>query len=209
MRRMRIRTIRRGLSLLELMLALTVTALVAAAISGMMGAVTTGVSSRRDSRTVMVRASAAESRLSAYVAPSRCILDAEVAALVLWLNDDRESDTVHATEIRWLLFDSGSGCLNMYYVSFPAGWTQVAKDLEDKEYLLGTDWMAVLDTFATKGWIAGFTLVDGLESLTIEVDQANPLAASHVAITMNFTTEAGSLESAVAATIRMHLTPAS
>ena len=54
---------KRGLSLLELILALSVTASVALAITGMMGAVSTGVEGRRDTRSVLVLANAAASRL--------------------------------------------------------------------------------------------------------------------------------------------------
>ena len=49
------RRIRPGLTLIELLVSLAITALVAAAIAGMLAAVTTGISTRRDNRTVMVR----------------------------------------------------------------------------------------------------------------------------------------------------------
>lgn len=200
-------TIRRGMSLLELMLALTVTALVAAAISGMMGAVSTGVSSRRDGRSVMVRASAAESRLSAYVSPSRCILDAGANSLVVWLKDERESNTVHGTEIRWLLFDAGAGTLDVYYVKFPDVWAQAAKDLEDREHARDSNWTTVLNYYDSKGWIADFPLVDGLSSVAITTNHATALNARHVSANLGFETETGVLQTAVAATIRLHLPP--
>ena len=200
-------TTRRGMSLLELMLALTVTALVAAAISGMMGALSAGVSSRRDGRSVMVRASAAESRLSAYVAPCRCILSADPTSLVLWLSDERESGTVHGAEVRWLLFDAGTGTLDVYYVKFPDGWAQAAKDLEDREHARDSNWMTVLNYYDSKTWIASFSLVDGLSSAAISTNHATALNARHVSMNLGFETETGMLETAVAATIRLHIPP--
>ena len=134
---------KRGLSLLELILALSVTAIVALAITGMMGAVSTGVEGRRDTRSVLVLANAAASRLSSYVAPSCCILSVGGSDITLWFNDSRESDTVHATEIRWLTFDSEAGTLAVNYVEFPSAWSKAACDLADEEYAADASWAGV------------------------------------------------------------------
>ncbi|UCD75598.1 MAG: prepilin-type N-terminal cleavage/methylation domain-containing protein [Phycisphaerales bacterium] len=202
-------TTRRGLTLLELMLALTVTALVAAAISGMMAAVTTGVNSRRDSRAVMVRASAAESRVSAYVAPSRCVLRVNPVSLVLWMSDDRESETVHATEVRWLLFSPESGSLDVCYVKFPDSWTQAAKDLQDQVHPRDSDWILVLSTYRSNGWTVEYPIVDGLDNARFSADSDIPLDARHVSIDLKFHTETGSMDTTIAATINRHLVPVS
>lgn len=203
------RPILRGLTLLELMLALVVTALIAGAISGMMSAVTAGVSTRRDNRSTMVGASAAAARLSAYVAPSCCLLDAVGSNLVLWNEDSRESETVHATEIRWLIFDAGSGTYEVRFVSFPPEWSQAAKDLEDHEYGLATNWMSVLSTYQSKGWIASMPLVDGLASVAIATDAFDPLDSRHVNFRLGFATSEGTMDVCVAATVRLHQVPSS
>ena len=198
---------RRGLSLIELMLALMVTALIAGAISGMMGAVTTGVSTRKDTRTVMVRANAAATRLAAYIAPSRCVLDAADGVLVLWLDDARESGTVHATEVRWLLFDAESGAIEAHLVSFPEEWSQAARDLEDTEHPATSDWLDVLTDFRTKGWTASMPIVDGLDAVTIQSDDAEPLAARHVSLQLAFETTTAAQPVMVTSTIRLHQPP--
>jgi prepilin-type N-terminal cleavage/methylation domain-containing protein len=203
------RPIMRGLTLLELMLALVVTALIAGAISGMMSAVTAGVSTRRDNRSTMVGASAAAARLSAYVAPSRCILGIVGSDLVLWHADSRESGTVHATEIRWLVFDAVEETYDVRFVSFPAEWSQAAKDLEDNEYTLSTNWMSVLSTYQSKGWIASMPLVDGLASVAIATDAVDPLDSRHVNFRLGFATTEGAMNVNVASTIRFHQTPSS
>ncbi|MDY7109172.1 MAG: prepilin-type N-terminal cleavage/methylation domain-containing protein [Planctomycetota bacterium] len=203
------RSIPRGLTLLELMLALVVTALIAGAISGMMSAVTAGVSTRRDNRSTMVGASAAAARLSAYVAPSCCILDIVGSDLVLWREDSRESGTVHATEIRWLVFNAVDGTYDVCFVSFPPGWSQAARDLEDNEYTLATNWMSVLSSYQSKGWIASMPLVDGLDSVGIATDAVDPLDSRHVNFRLGFATTEGAMDVCIASTIRLHETPSS
>jgi hypothetical protein len=189
------------------MLALMVTALIAGAISGMMGAVTAGVGTRKDTRTVMIRANAAATRLSAYIAPSRCVLHADTGALVLWLEDSRQSDTAHATEVRWLLFDEDAGTIEAHLVSFPDGWSQAAQDLEDTEHAATANWLDVLQSFRDLGWTASMPIVDGLEDVSVEIDQPNPLQARHVTMDLAFETTTAAQQVMVTSTIRLHQPP--
>ena len=199
--------IRRGMTLLELMLALVITAMIAGAISGMMDAVSIGVSTRRDSRATMVGASAAASRLSAYIAPSRCLLSAGGSDLALWLDDSRESDTIHATEIRWLLFDSGAGEISVHFVSFPSEWSQAAKDLEDNEYASDSNWNSVLAYYQSRGWTVAMPLVDGLDSISISTDKPGALDSRHVIFNLGFQTGEGTFDVTASATISIHHQP--
>ena len=66
---------RRGLTLIELVLALAITAMVAAAIAAMVGAITSGEMSRRDNRDTIVRTYTATTRLSAYIASCMSVLE--------------------------------------------------------------------------------------------------------------------------------------
>jgi hypothetical protein len=200
---------RRAMSLLELMLALVVTAMVAGAISGMMHAVTTGVVTRRDSRSTMVGANTAAARLGAYIAPARCLLDVDGPDVVVWLNDARESGTVHATEIRWLLFDTDAGTIDVHFVDFPDGWSRSARDLEDQEYSSGTNWSTVLSSYQGKNWTSSITLVDGLDAVGVIRDETDPIDARHLMYELSFETSDGTMDIDVAATIRMHQPPSS
>src|SRR5438552_9817226 len=87
----------RGLTLLELLLAMTITVMIGAGMVAMLGAVNSGVGDRRDTRLTMMRAAAARSRITDYLGPSRCVLAISGANLTLWLADTRKSGTVHAT----------------------------------------------------------------------------------------------------------------
>lgn len=197
----------RGLSLLELLLSLAITAVVAMAVTGMLGAVSTGVEGSRSTRSVMILANAAASRLSAYITPSRCVLGVNGPDLTLWFDDARESNTVHASEIRWLVFDANSGSYSVHYVQFPEGWTQAARELEDHEYPANSNWSAVLAAYAASGWIATRTLVDQLASVDITLDGASAQASRVVSIELGFETDAGVSSVTVASSLTQHSPP--
>lgn len=198
---------RRGLTTLELMLALAITAVVAIAISGMLAAVSQGVVSRQDNRAIMVRVHAAQSRLAAYINPSRCLLDATATDLVIWLDDARESGTVHATEIRWLRYDATDGAIDVFWVHFPDAWTQVAKDLADLEYAPAQDWNAVFDYYQSNGWMLSLRLVDGLEWAVVSIDQGTALESRQVQFDLATQTHDQPLVQRVTSTIAIHQPP--
>jgi len=198
---------RRGLSLLELMLSIAITTMVAAAIAAMLGAVSTGVGSRRDSRTSMLLANAAQFRLGAYIAPARCVLDMGSSGLVLWEIDSRAGETVHATEVRWLLYDKANGEIGVYWVNFPDSWGQAARDLDDQQCASNEDWMALFASYHAKGYTSGQVLVDGLADLDIVADQADALDARHVMFSMQFAAQAEPVTVLVTGTIRSHQVP--
>ncbi len=199
----------RGLTLLELMLALSITTIVAAAIAGMLSAVTAGVGTRRDARSVMVRAGAAQARLAAYIIPCSSLLASDGSSLVVWLEDSRASDTVHATEVRWLSYDAAAGAIDVHLVDFPDTWTQAARDLADVQYAAGADFNAVLSSYQGNGWISTLRLVDGLDSLTVTTDSANILDSRTVDYALAFQTSQTPVPVRVSATIRAHEKPAS
>lgn len=200
------RTIR-GLTMLELLLALSITALVAAAIAAMMGAVTSGITTRRDSRALMVRANTAQTRLAGYFTPCRSLLAADGSGVVLWLDDARQSDSVHATEIRWLVFDSTAGTLDVHFVQFPAGWSELEKQLADQLYPPTADWNAVRAEFDGNGWLTRLTLIDGLASFSASTDQPTALDSRHVTFGLDFRVHETTAAVRLFATIRLHQPP--
>lgn len=197
----------RGLSLLELLLSLAITAVVATAVTGMLGAVSTGIEGGRSTRSVMILANAAASRLSAYITPSRCVLGVDGADVALWFDDARESKTVHASEIRWLQFDQDAGAYVVNYVKFPDGWTKAACELADAEYPANSNWSAVLATYTAKGFIATRTLVDQLASVDVTLDGNLAQASRVVSIEFAFETETGAVNVPVTSSLTQHTAP--
>ena len=200
---------RRGLTLLEFVLALAITAMVGAAVSAMLASVASGQRLRRDNHAYVIRTHVATSRLAAYVGPARCFLEAGGGDLVVWINDSRESGTVHATEIRWLIFNPLEGTIDVHYVDLPDEWTEVTMGLEDLEYPLGTDWSSVLSSYQTKGLVSKLTLLDGLATVNVSIDQAAALDSRQVIYDLEFQTEGEALPQTISATIFIHRPPTS
>jgi len=200
---------RRGLTLIELIMALAITAMVAAAIGAMASAVASGEMSRRDNRGTVVRTYAAKTRLSAYLARCLSVLEIGTGNAVVWLNDWRRGGTVHASEIRWLVFDSANKSIDVYYVDFPDEWNEVQRALEDHEYAAGTDWSAVLNAYTSDGYVSNITLVDGVSSMTITTNQPVAVDSTSITFDIEFLLEADgeTLNRTVTITILRHQPP--
>lgn len=200
-----------GLTFIELLMALAVTAMVATAIAAMWTAISSGERARRDNRAFIVRTYAAKARISAYVAPCRSVLFAEKYLLVLWRDDSRESGTVHVSEIRWLVFDEARGDLDVCFLKFPStpSWTEAAKALRDEECALDTDWKELLDTCMGESLIGRLTLVDALDAVKVSLDAPAALDAREVTCQLDFRAETpGQIVSqTLTASIMAHVTP--
>ncbi len=182
---------RRGMTFIELVLALMITAMVAAAIGAMANAVGKSESLRRDNRGAIVRTFAARTRLSAYVTSSRCILEVGSSDAVIWVNDWRSSGTVHATEIRWIVFDNADKSIDVYYVDFPDAWNELQQAVEDSEYSTGQDWSAVLSSYMASGYVSNLTLVDGVNSMAVTTNQPAAIDSTSITFDIEFLTEVG------------------
>lgn len=198
---------RRGLTLLELMLALVVTVMIAGAIASMLAAVRTGVVERRDARDALVAGHAAASRLGAYLAPSRCLLAAGEDELVLWLHDDRADGNVHASEIRWLAWDARTASIVVQWVDFPDEWTQSRIDLADRRYAADADWTAVRRWWADRGLLATLPLVDGLSSASFAIGEETATNARLVVCDLAFPNGPADVALPLSLVIRQHRPP--
>ena len=198
---------RRGFTLLETILAISITAMVGAGIATMMAVLGSDASMQYDLRSVLVRSSAAQSRLSAYIAPARCLLEADAGALVLWFDDSRESDTIHASELRWITHDPITRRVNVEFVSFPASWSQSARALTDTEYGLSTNWNVVRNEFDARDLLVSAPLIDDVETIAFQPNDAPLIDAQVVETEIAMATSADSIQVTLTESIRMHHPP--
>ena len=90
---------RRGLTLLEMILALAGLGLIGAAIAAMTGAVAYGTASERDLRGLVAKRQALSARLGAHIRESRRVLDVTDDTLVLWKRDKNDDDKPSLNEV--------------------------------------------------------------------------------------------------------------
>lgn len=199
---------RRGLSLLEMLLAIGITSIIGAAIASMMAAATNSLSSKDDGRKSAIRLATTQVRLGAYIAPSRCILDKSNTHLTLWLEDSRENNTVHASEIRWLSFDENQKTITVKFVDFPDDWSQSMIDTADVACTPATNFEALLEGLRADDIVESVPLIDSMESCNFWINESEPIDATHVCVRFSFSSELGiTNDSIIDETIRIHQPP--
>ncbi|WP_432799286.1 hypothetical protein [Poriferisphaera sp. WC338] len=119
-----------GLTMIELMLAISATGLIGAAIASMLSAVTYGTSSTKDMRSLVATNKRITTRLSAMMRSSRMVLDtaSDGSWLVLWHADKDESGTPNTNELRMVLYDDSTDRLIVLRPADDSLTTELALD---------------------------------------------------------------------------------
>ncbi|MDG2423463.1 MAG: prepilin-type N-terminal cleavage/methylation domain-containing protein [Phycisphaerales bacterium] len=199
----------RGMTLIETVLAMTITAMVGASLTTMMAAVTDEVTASQDTRSSLIRAGLAQSRLSSYIARAHCVLDLEDDEITLWLEDSRDGGSVHASEVRWIKLDSDTGIMDVHFICFPNDWSEPARLLADTEYTdaSSTDWKSVLSSFSNRGLICKLPLIEGVNDLELSGNTSNDLDVTLVEAAMILSVDEATEKTFAAESIRVHQKP--
>ena len=152
---------RRGLTLLELVLGLAMTTLVAGGVAGMLAGLGSGIAVGRDARTAMLAASATQRRMHDALTDQSAIISLDAERCVVWEGDRRPGGTVEASELAWLSVDDDAE-LVLERVEFPEDWTTLEQALVDRRVDADDDLWSVLATLRGRGVIKRRVLADGL-----------------------------------------------
>lgn len=136
-------------TLVELVLAAGITALIGVAIASLFFAVSYGTASRNDMRALVPRQRTITARLDASIRSSKMVLALGSNYVVLWMADTNSNSAPNLSEIRRIEFDSASSSVISYKVTWPSGWSQTMIDAADTQYALTDDFGSV--TAALKG----------------------------------------------------------
>ncbi len=100
--------VRRGLTLVELVLALAATAFIGLAVATMLNAVAYGSQSGTDTRDLVPRHRVLSARLADAVRHARQVVDQTDTTLVLWTDDANDNDDYDSDEIAWIEYDGAA-----------------------------------------------------------------------------------------------------
>lgn len=182
-----------GLTLVELLIAVAITAIVGAALLTLLHAVAHATETDVHTREVVIRSHAIDSRVSLYTDVSLALLDirSDGNGFALWLSDSSESGSVHASEIRWFVYDPKERTLSVHYVQFPDDWPQELKDLWDQEYIAaayaaGDAWWTVLEDYQAQGHTASTLIGDSLAGIDIAIATDHEYEADRLRLTYLF-----------------------
>lgn len=144
----------RGLTLVELLLALSLTALAGLGTASMLAMIGQSTQADREGRSVVMRAHAVHSRVAAYLEPALCVLqqDQQRGGLAVWLMDQSGPGMVNLTEIRVFWYDPQAKALTTERVAFPEAWPQAAKDAADVTVPANSDFLALVQAQRALGY---------------------------------------------------------
>lgn len=187
---------RPGLTLVELMLALSITVITGLAMVTATSAVARGITGINAARSALQRAHAAHARLRAYTEPGRCFLAWDATrGFAMWLHDDRANDLVNLTELRVFWFDDAAGTLSVERVTFPDGWPDEDYEAVDVELSSGTDMFAAIESMRALGYTQTEVLADGVAALELAHSALSLTEANRVRLTLGVTLDDGEQES--------------
>lgn len=168
----RARRTARAMTLIELTLALLITAMMGLSIASMMTVVGSATQADRDGRAVLLRAHAGQARFGAYMSQSRCVLQnaPERGALVIWLHDVSGQNQVNLTEFRVFWHDSASGVITVERVEFPDDWSAEQKEQADVPVAANADFLTVIEAQRALNYTVTNAMLDGAWSAQWTLD---------------------------------------
>ena len=198
----------RGLTLIELMLALTVTVIIGAGLAALLTMISQVTSYDRDTRTGALRAHAAQIRLQAYSETGLCTLqDRKDGSFAFWLEDADTGGTVNLLEIRVFWVD-GAGQLACERVEPAEAWTDEEIAAFNVELASNTDFFTVMLNMRKAGFTSSVIIVDGLTDAGIEYDTVAAVNSSRPRFRFTQTFASGSVtETLVALPLTNHRVP--
>lgn len=161
----------RGLMLIELLLALAVTGMVAAAMSSMLWAVSYGTSSSKGLRALAVKTKTLQSRLGGAIRGAAMVLDAGEDFLVLWVDDADGDGQPSLHEIQRIDRDAQAQTL-IAYAAFETA--------QDVVYPLTTDFDQVTRALMGDAAFPGQVWATQVSGWSITLSQPDPQQASLV-----------------------------
>lgn len=200
--------IRRGFTFIELIIALSITSVIGLSVVTLMGAVTSGITSKEDGRQSSIRFSTLKTKMSAYISPARCVLATTQDSATLWMNDSRVSNTVHATEVRWIKFNTALEQLEVSFVSFPEHWSEEMRTQSDLECNEQTNYAQLHSKFDAKGFITTLTIVDRISGCELWFNEKTPFEVTLISFEFKLHSALGETDPLVVdEAIRQHLLP--
>jgi type II secretory pathway component PulJ len=192
-----VRRASRGLMLVEVLLALAISGMVAAVVAAMLFALANGSRDRQDLRHRNVRADVVIARVDTAVRSSSMLLGRTPNCLVLWVADSRKNGRPDLSELRRIEWDAASKQLRCYQA--PAGLA----DSDNTTYQLSDDFVAATAalagsaTFPAEVWGTNVTGWSGSPVPTSATQDARMIAYS-----VTLTTAAGMVRIPSSAPIR-------
>lgn len=182
----------RGLSVVELLIGVAITSMVALAIASMLTMVAQASGRSRDDQSVLMRAHLAQARLRAYAEPALNILSADPAqGVAIWLQDDTPGLTVNLTELRIMWFDAAAQQVYVERVEFPTNWTPMMMQAANVALPSTSNFFATMLAQRAAGMTVTNTLLETVTTFELTAAGAKLQASDHVRFALTLVSDAG------------------
>lgn len=155
-------TRRRGFTLLEVMVAVGLLAIVGLAVVAFITAFARGTQARSRVSDPAIEGALLVERLRALHPTTRITLASQDHLAALWLSDRVPSCTVHLSELGWLRFDADSGDVVLERI-------EEDRFLDDRalesEFASSADFLALRDDMVDEGLLVSTILAEGLDDV--------------------------------------------
>jgi len=183
---------RRGMTLLELLLALSVTILTGAAAAAVTLAVARSLTSMSDSRSVTNRANLVQARLRGVTDTASCVLETKVEkGMAVWAGDDNPDGRVNVSELRIIWFNADDSTVTTERVKWPADWTAEMIAANDLVLAGADDPFMAMTTQRALGRTVTQIIGDRLRVTSVEAENKTTADARRFRVASTITSDAG------------------
>lgn len=183
-------TSRRGLTLLETLIALAITVITGLAIASVTTAVARGMTSVNTARSALQRAHAVHVRLRAYTDPALCVLDFDTAkGFAIWLDDSRTNEKVNLSELRVFWYSAADDTISVERVVFPNGWDPSEYVQHDTTLSSVDDPFAMMEAQRALGYTRTEIIADAVSALDMEWPTKDIRDAGRVRLSLGVTAD--------------------
>ena len=144
-----------GFTLVELVMAMFITSIIAAAVAGMSMVLSTANAHSEDRYMAIESARNAMRKIQLDFQKALLItaVSEDGSSLLYWVRDENENGKINLTELRLLRHESGEKQIRRYQVAFPDTWPQPLRDAQDTEFTLQSS----LNLSTMASYVAGST----------------------------------------------------
>ena len=178
---------KRGLTTLELLVALGVTSITGLGVATVITSVSRGVTDMNGARSAMQRAATSHARLRAYTDTALCLLAQDERGFALWAHDERTNDVVNVSELRVFWIDGEAGEVRTEFVVFPEGMTEVERAALDLVVANAEDPFTAMLAQRALGFTRQTVLADGVGSVSVSHTERDPRDSARFRVRVGFT----------------------
>ena len=184
---------RRAFTLVEVLVATVVTAMVAGAVVGTINAVQVGLDDQDSASAEIARLARAQARLADHLYRARMILAQRDDSICLWLPSEAfdgssanatNYDTINADELRWYVVDRNARTLSVQRVANASNRTS---------YSLSTDWNALRTSLAASSQLTTSVVLEGVLEGTFRRTSFTPCSDRRAVLDLQLDDEHGGI----------------